>query len=142
MAKVRTATTATDRSSTGGICQARVISHAETPANASALPSDSTPSPMAASTRGSRGRNRPAAGSRWRRPAAPGFAAPGFAALAIAARGSDGRIAQPFVEPLGDHLDDRVTDRHDPLAVADEHHRRTGACALDDGAQHPILGMG
>ena len=41
MPNVRTATTATDRSSTGGICQARVISQADTPASASALPSDS-----------------------------------------------------------------------------------------------------
>ena len=43
MPSARTATTATVRSSTGGICQARVISHAEIPASASALPSDSTP---------------------------------------------------------------------------------------------------
>src|SRR5271168_3972910 len=100
MANIRTATTATDRSSTGGICQARVISHAETPARANALPSDSTPSAMAARIRGSRGRNRleAATSALWRRPAAPGFAAlaiaaalwrrpaaPGFAALAIAA---------------------------------------------------------
>ena len=43
MPSARTATTATVRSSTGGICHALVISHAETPASASALPSDSTP---------------------------------------------------------------------------------------------------
>ena len=47
MPRARTATTATARSSTGGICQARVISHAETPASASALPSDSTPNAIA-----------------------------------------------------------------------------------------------
>ena len=44
---MRTATTAIDRSSTGGICQARVISQADSPASASALPSDNTPSAMA-----------------------------------------------------------------------------------------------
>src|SRR5690348_17176977 len=58
MPSARTATTATERSSTGGICQARVINHADTPARASALPSDSTPSAPASTSRGSRGRNR------------------------------------------------------------------------------------
>ena len=42
-----------ERSSTGGICQARVISQAETPASASALPSDSTPSATASRRRDS-----------------------------------------------------------------------------------------
>ena len=56
MPKVRTATTATDRSSTGGICQARVISQAETPARASALPSASEPSAIANTSRGRLGR--------------------------------------------------------------------------------------
>src|SRR4051812_2013652 len=58
MPRARTATTATLRSSTGGICHARVMSHAETPASARALPSDSAPSVTASASRGHRGRRR------------------------------------------------------------------------------------
>jgi len=136
----------------GGICQARVINHAENPARASALPSDSTPSAMAARIRDSRGRSRLAAASNalWRRPAAPGSAAlaiaaapwrrpaaPGSAALAIAA-GSDRGMTHLGV---GGHFDHAVTDCDDGLAVPDDDHRRTGACAFDDGPQHPLLGV-
>ncbi|MCX6492562.1 MAG: hypothetical protein NTX68_16480, partial [Rhodococcus sp.] len=46
----RTATTATDRSSTGGICHARVINHADSAARASALPSVATPANTASTT--------------------------------------------------------------------------------------------
>ena len=105
---MRTATTATDRSSTGGICQARVISHAEIPAWASALPNDNTPSAMAARTRGSRGRSR----------------------LAASNSGSDRRIGHPTVR---DHFDDPITDGHNGFPVADHHHRRTGAGPRNDG---------
>ncbi len=117
MANMRTATTATDKSSTGGICQARVISHAETPARASALPSDSAPSATAARIRGSRGRNRDAA----------------------MRRGSDSRIKRLSVR---DHLDDLIANCPYMLAVADHDHGRAGARTLDDGAQHPVLGVG
>src|ERR1700710_3020612 len=58
MPRARTATTATLRSRTGGICHARVISHADTPASARALPSDSTPSVTASASRDQRGRSR------------------------------------------------------------------------------------
>ena len=72
-----------------------MISHAETPASASALPSDSTPSAMAASRRGSRGRSRLAiAWAVWRRPAAPGFAALAIAGQARPAW-SDRGITRP-----------------------------------------------
>ena len=57
MPRARTATTATLRSRTGGICQARVISHADTPASARALPSDSR-RVMASASRDQRGRSR------------------------------------------------------------------------------------
>src|ERR1700758_2120913 len=110
-------TTATDKSSTGGICHARVISHAETPASASALPSDNTPSVMAARMRGRRGRNK----------------------LEAARRGSDRRITHLTVR---DYLDDLVADCHDGLAVADNHDGCTGTGALDDGTQHPVLSGG
>src|SRR5207302_3611706 len=108
MPSARTATTATERSSTGGICHARVISHAEIPASASALPSDSTPSAMAARTRGRRGRNK----------------------LEAARSGSDRRIAHL---PIRKHVDDSVTDRDDGPAMADDHDGRAGAGSLDDG---------
>src|SRR6202012_690018 len=126
MASARTATAATDRSSTGGICQARVISHAETPASARALPSDSTPRAMAASRRGKRGRNSMAiAVINWRRPA-------------IAA-GSDRRIAHPT---FGAHLHHPGADGDNGVAVADDDHRRAGAGTLDNRPQHPLLGTG
>jgi hypothetical protein len=35
------------------------------------------------------------------------------------------------------HFDDVITDSKDLLAVPDDNHRVTGACSLDDGAQHP-----
>src|SRR5690242_17747323 len=57
MPSARTATTATVRSSTGGISHALVISHAATPASARALPRDSTPNRTASSSRGRRGRS-------------------------------------------------------------------------------------
>src|ERR1700761_3619991 len=119
---MRTATTATDRSSTGGICQARVISHADTPARASALPSDSTPSAIAARTRSRRGRSNSAIGPAIRR---------------RPATESGPRISR---STPGNDFDDPVADGEDRLAVADNDHRRTGAGPLDNGPQHALLG--
>src|SRR4051812_26408505 len=99
MANVRTATTATDRSSTGGIWAARVISQGDTPARASALPSERDPSAIAARMRVTRGRN--------------------------SGNTSDRRITRLI---SGDHFDDPVTNRDDPSAVPHDHHggTRTG----------------
>ncbi|SHU91078.1 Uncharacterised protein [Mycobacteroides abscessus subsp. abscessus] len=58
MPNSRTATTATVSSRIGGCCQARVISHADTPARARALPSAAEPRNTASARRGSRGRSR------------------------------------------------------------------------------------
>src|SRR5690349_1937841 len=114
---MRTATAATDRSRTGGICHARVISHAETPARASALPSESTPRAIAARTRGNRGRS----------------------SVKASASGS-GRGTTHL--PVGDHLDDLVADGQNRRAVAHDDHGRTGPGPLDDGPQNAFLGMG
>ena len=53
----RTATTATDNWRIGGCCQARVISQADTPARARALPSAADPRKTASARRGRRGRS-------------------------------------------------------------------------------------
>src|SRR5579875_161230 len=107
-------TTATDRSSTGGICQARVISHAETPASASALLNASTPSVTASRRRDSRGRSNPAAVSSV----------------------SDIRMV------LGAHRHHLVSDLDDLLAMGDHHHGGPCPRTLDDGTQNPSLGVG
>ena len=114
---MRTATTAIDRSSTGGICHARVINQADSPASARALPSDNTPSATASSKRGIRGRSsRTAAG-----------------------RGSDPSMVDV---PRAGHLDDVITDSDDLSAVADDHHGAAGAGPVDNGPQHSGLGCG
>ena len=114
---MRTATTAIDKSNTGGICQARVINQAETPASARALPSDNTPNEIASSRRGIRGcSSRTAAG-----------------------RGSDAGMLD--VTRPG-NLDDVVTDFEDVVPVADDHHGRTGAGPVDNGPQHAGFGCG
>jgi len=51
MPNARTATVAMDSSKTGGICEARAMSHAATAERATALPSPSTPSMTDSATR-------------------------------------------------------------------------------------------
>ena len=89
---------------------------------------------MAARMRGNRGRNRLDATSRAvggdpLHPASPGLRSQ--------------RIRRAHIAPRRpNHLDDPVADRHDGLPVADDHHGRAGAGPLDDGPQHPFLGVG
>ncbi|CPW37141.1 Uncharacterised protein [Mycobacteroides abscessus subsp. massiliense] len=64
MPNARTATTATDKSSTGGICHARVISHADKPASPRPLPSAKTPNITAIASRAGRTCS---ANSQWRK---------------------------------------------------------------------------
>src|SRR4051794_25257188 len=95
MPRARTATTATDRSRIGGICQALAMSQAETPASASALPRANTPNVTASARRGRRGRssaNPESSGSR------------------------DGM-------GLASDCDEVVADGADGVAVADHQHR-------------------
>src|SRR6202171_6013447 len=112
MPSARTATTATDRSSTGGICQALVINQADSPASVSALPSDSTPIRTASSSRGRRGRN----------------------SRSPATSGSEHRMIVPL------YVDDVVTDRQHRLAVPDHHHGGPGPGPLGNGPQHSVFG--
>src|ERR1700743_554413 len=87
------------------------MSHAETPASASALPSDNAPSVMPSSNRGRRGRSSCNAASR-------GSEAGTLGLLCCA------------------HVDYVITDPDDPLAVTDHPHRVTGARTLDNRLQH------
>ena len=99
---MRTATTAIDRSNTGGICQARVINQADSPASARALPSDNTPSATAEQQAGDPRVQQPHRGRQGIRPEHDGV-------------------------PRAGHLDDLITDSDDLFAVADDHHGGTGA---------------
>src|SRR5258707_2769107 len=107
MPRARTATTVTLRSRMGGICHALAISHAETPASASALPSASTPNATAIARRGSRGRSS-------KRPA------------------TNGSVQDKAVAPDLDHT---VTDGTDRLSVTDHHDRRALAGHVPDRLQ-------
>ena len=94
-----------------------MISQADSPASARALPSDNTPSAMPSSKRGSRGRSSRTATS----------------------RGSDVGMMDIF---CSGHLDDVITDSDDLLAVPDDYHRVTGARPFDNGLQHSSFGRG
>ena len=87
------------------------MSHADSPASASALPSDNAPSAMPSSNRGRRGRSSGTAAS----------------------KGSDVGTIDLVCRA---HIDDVITDPDDPLAVTDHHHRVTGARSLNDRVQH------
>src|SRR6476659_7055285 len=107
MPSARTATTATVRSSTGGISQARVISQAATPARASALPSERAPRTIASPRRPSRGRSKVTAMS----------------------NGSSRDKRLPS-DP-----NDVIADGEDGLVMRDHDDRRTGIRTGDDGLQ-------
>src|SRR5882757_2909274 len=127
MPSARTATTATVRSSTGGICHARVISHAETPASASALPSARTPSVTASARRDQRGRSRASASNKDFTPDVHNTVTDGGHPLAVAdehhgrsrSRPSDDGAQYPILQ-LGVQVRRRLVEEQDGSPRAED----------------------